>query len=60
MREHFITENGIRDLRRMDEVHLEETGLQMALLGSILLQSIQQEGCCRLDHILRHKDVHDL
>ncbi len=51
--EHIIAKNGVSNLRCINQVHLKETSLQMALLRSVVLQSIQQESCRRLNHALR-------
>ena len=60
MREHLIAEDGVGDLRGVDEVHLEQTGLEMSLLGAVLLESVEKEGGSLLDHVLRHEDVDHL
>ena len=52
MVEHISTEDGISDLRCVDQVHLQETSLEMALLRLVILQRIQQERSRLLNHIL--------
>lgn len=58
--EHLIGEDGVGDLRSVDEVHLEQASLERTLLGLVLLESVEEEGGRLLDHILRHEDVDDL
>jgi hypothetical protein len=58
--EHVVTKDGIGDLRSMNQVHLQKSGLEMALLGLVVLESVKQERGCGLDHILRHEDIDDL
>lgn len=60
MREHLVAENSVRNLRCVHQVHLEQTSLQWSLFGLVVLERVEQEGCRRLDHVLRHEDVHDL
>ena len=60
MAEHFIAKNCVSNLGRMDEVHLKEACLQWSLLRFVLLERVQQERRCRLDHVLRHKDIDHL
>ena len=60
MSEHLVTKNGVGDLRGMEEVHLEETRLEGALLGLVILEGVKQERSGRLDHVLRHEDVDHL
>ena len=52
MVEHISTEDGISDLRCVNQVHLQETSLEMALLRLVVLQRIQQERSRLLNHIL--------
>lgn len=60
MGEHLVAEDGLGDLRGVDEVHLEETGLKGSLLGLVLLKRVKEEGRGLLDHVLAHEDVDDL
>ncbi len=55
--EHVISKDGIRNLGRIDEIHLEEARLEMALLRLVVLESIEKEGSSLLDHALRLEDV---
>lgn len=59
VREHLVAEDRVRDLGRVDEVHLEQARLERALLGAVLLERVEQERGRLLDHVLRHEDVHD-
>ena len=58
--EHVIAKDGVGDLGCMNQVHLQKSGLEVTLLRFIVLKSVEQERGRRLDHILGHKDVHDL
>lgn len=60
MSEHLVTKDRISDLRGIQQVHFEQTGLEVRLFGLVLLQCIEQECCRGLDHVLRHEDVDDL
>ena len=60
VREHLIAEDGVRDLRCVHQIHLEETSLKVTLLRLVLLESVKKERGRRLDHVLRHKDVDNL
>lgn len=60
MGEHVVAENGIGDLRSVNQVHLQKSGLEVALLGLVVLEGVEQERGCRLDHILRHENIDDL
>lgn len=44
----------------MHQVHLQKAGLQGSLSGTVILQSIQQEGGTLLDQVVFHKHVHYL
>jgi len=50
--EHLVAQYGVRNLRRVHQVHLEQSGLQVALLRQVALQHIEQEGRSLLDHAL--------
>jgi hypothetical protein len=58
--EHFISENGVRDLGSVHQVHFQQSGLKTSLLGLILLERIQEEGCRLLNQVLGHEDVDNL
>ena len=60
MAEHVITEDGISDLRSMNQIHLQKSGLEVALLGLVVFESIEQERGCGLNHVLGHEDINDL
>jgi hypothetical protein len=57
MREHVVAKNSVSNLGGINQVHLQETSLQMTLLWSILLKSIQQESSSRLNHALRLENI---
>lgn len=57
--EHLVSEDSIRDLRRIDQVHLQQPSLQTALLWLVVLERIEEERGRLLDHVLAHKDVDD-
>ncbi len=58
--EHIVAQNGVGDLRSVHEVHLQESGLEGSFLGLVVLESIEEERCGLLDHVLTHEDVDDL
>lgn len=60
VREHLVAEDGVGDLGGVDEVHLEEAGLEVSLLGTVLLESVEEERGGLLDHVLRHEDIDNL
>lgn len=47
-------------LRCSHEVHLKESGLQCTFTWSVVLKSIQQERCTRLDLIGFHEHINNL
>ena len=59
MGEHLVAEDSVRDLRRMNEIHFEETCLEMTLFLFVLFEGIQQERSGRLNHVLGHEYVDD-
>ena len=58
--EDLVDKNGICNLRRVKQVHLEQTGLQVSLLRLVVLERLKEERGRRLDHVLRHEDVDHL
>ena len=60
MREHVTSENGIRDLRGMNQVHFGGMCLQVALLRLVIFESIRKEPCSWLDHVLGYEDNDNL
>lgn len=48
------------DLWRMHQVHLQQPCLQWAFSGSVVLQSVQQEGSALLDQVVLHEHIHNL
>ena len=52
MREHLVSKDRVRHLRGVEQIHLQQTSLKVALFGLILLESIEQERSRRLDHVL--------
>ncbi|GKT40436.1 uncharacterized protein ColSpa_00617 [Colletotrichum spaethianum] len=57
--EHVVSKNGIGNLGRIHQVHLEETSLKVTLVRSVVLERIQEEGSCLLDHALGLENVDD-
>ncbi len=57
--EHLVAEDGIGDLRSVDQVHLEQTSLKVSLLGLVVLECVEEERGSLLDHVLAHEDVSD-
>ena len=57
--ERFVSEDCICHLRRIYQVHLKKTRLQMRLFWLVVLESIEEEGCCLLNHVLGHENVND-
>ena len=58
--EDLVDKNGIRNLRRVKQVHLEQTSLQVSLLRLVVLERLKEERGRRLDHVLRHEDIDHL
>ncbi|GJC99267.1 hypothetical protein ColKHC_08093 [Colletotrichum higginsianum] len=57
--EHVVSKNSISDLGSVHQVHLQETSLKVALVGSVVLEGVQKEGSCLLDHALGLENVND-
>lgn len=55
----MVPEDGVGDLRRVDEVHLEQASLQVPLLGLVVLERVEEERSRLLNHVLAHEDVDD-
>ncbi len=60
VRKHFVAQNGVGDLRSSHQIHFQQARLQMALLRLVLLQCVQQERRRLLDHVVLHKNIHNL
>src|SRR5689334_10311007 len=58
VREHVVAKDSICDLRGVDQVHLQKTGLKMALLRLVVLERVEEEGGGLLNHALGLEDVH--
>mmetsp|Transcript_33252 Transcript_33252/g.72653 ORF Transcript_33252/g.72653 Transcript_33252/m.72653 type:complete len:378 (-) Transcript_33252:457-1590(-) len=64
VREHAHLEDGLRHLRCVHDIHLQELGLQVGLLWQVGLQRVQQDGGDLLEfvvlqeHLDHHVDVH--
>lgn len=58
MAEHFISKDGIGNLRSAHQVHFKNTGLKMPLIFSVFLENVKKEGCGLLNeaHLLEHID----
>ncbi|KAI3480029.1 hypothetical protein L1887_57805 [Cichorium endivia] len=57
--EHVVAEDGVGDLRSVDEVHLEQARLEVGLFGLVVLERVEEEAGGLLDHVLAHEDVGD-
>ena len=57
MREHLVSKDSIGDLRSIQEIHLKQSGLLGTLIGSVILQCVEEEGSCLRNHILRKKYI---
>ena len=57
---HFISKGCICHLQCMYQVHLKKMCLQMRLFWLVVLESIEEEGCGLLNHVLGHEDVNDM
>jgi hypothetical protein len=57
--EHLVAKDGVGNLRRVHEVHLQQARLEVRLLRLVVLERIKKEGRRGLNHVLRHEDVHD-
>lgn len=58
MRKELVPKNSICNLRRMNQIHLQQSRLQMCLLRLVILERIQQKARRLLNHILTHEDIH--
>jgi len=57
MRKHFVSENGISDLWCIDKIHLKQTSLLSALIGSVIFKRIEEEGSRLLNHVLSKEHI---
>mmetsp|Transcript_25740 Transcript_25740/g.76640 ORF Transcript_25740/g.76640 Transcript_25740/m.76640 type:complete len:1065 (+) Transcript_25740:1273-4467(+) len=60
VREEVHLQDGLRDLGRLLEVHGEQLGLELRLVGPVGLQRVQQDRCRLLEAALVHEGLHDL
>ena len=58
VREHLVSKDGVCNLGRVHQVHLEQPRLEVALLGLVVREDVEQECSRLLDHALRLEDVH--
>lgn len=58
MRKHFITQNRIGDLRRIQQIHLQQSRLQPRMLWLVVFESVEQKASRLLNHVLRHENVY--
>ncbi len=58
--EHLVTHDRICNLRESQKIHLQQASLKGAMLRLVVLESIQQERCARLNQIALHEDVDNL
>ena len=47
-------------LRSSEEVHLQEACLELPLIGTVVLEGIQQEGGTLLDQVHLHEHINNL
>ena len=59
MREHFVSENSIRNLWRIQEIHLKQSSLLSTLVRSVILQGIEKESSRLLNHVLSKEYIDD-
>ena len=59
MREHFVSENSIRDLRGIQEIHLKQSSLLSTLVRSVILQGIEKKSSGLLNHVLSKEHIDD-
>jgi hypothetical protein len=59
MRKHLVTQNGISDLRSIDQIHLQQPSLKSTLFRLVILERIEEEGSSLLNHVLGHEDIDD-
>mmetsp|Transcript_88548 Transcript_88548/g.255375 ORF Transcript_88548/g.255375 Transcript_88548/m.255375 type:complete len:341 (-) Transcript_88548:1135-2157(-) len=59
MREHVHLQDGLRDLRRLLQVHREQLRLQRGLVGPVSLQGLEQDRRGLLQPVLLHEDFDD-
>ncbi len=57
MREDLVSENSVGDLGSVHEVHFKQPSLEVAMLGLVILQSIQEERSSLLDHVLGKENI---
>ena len=59
MMKHFITQDSVCNLRCMQQVHLQETGLKGTMFRAVVLEGIEQKGSCLLNHVEGGKDINN-
>src|SRR5271170_6780293 len=59
MREHFVSKNSIRDLGRIQEIHLKQSSLLSTLIWSVILQCVEKERSRLLNHVLSKEHIDD-
>jgi len=60
VREHVVAEDGQGNLRRLNQVDLKQTSLQLTILLSVVLQYIKQQRGGLLNHVSVHEEVDNL
>mmetsp|Transcript_30973 Transcript_30973/g.78949 ORF Transcript_30973/g.78949 Transcript_30973/m.78949 type:complete len:311 (-) Transcript_30973:1270-2202(-) len=58
--EHVHLQDGLRDLRRLLQVHGEQLRLQLGLVGPVGLEGVEKDGGRLLETALVHERLHDL
>mmetsp|Transcript_8175 Transcript_8175/g.16155 ORF Transcript_8175/g.16155 Transcript_8175/m.16155 type:complete len:272 (+) Transcript_8175:3019-3834(+) len=59
VREHLVCHNSVSNLRRRDQVHLEQARLQRPFLLLVALERVEQKGGGLLQAVVLHEDVGD-
>ena len=58
--EESVAQQGKVYLRRLHQIHFQESSLQVSLILSIVFQCVEQERCALLNQILLEKHIDDL
>lgn len=60
MSEHLISQNRVRDLRRLHQIHFQQSRLQWTFAWSIIFQCFQQKRRTLLDQLNFHEAINNL
>lgn len=52
-----IAKDGIGNLWKVHQVHLEQLSLEVCVLLLVLLERLKKEACARLDGLVAHEDL---